>query len=45
MTSSNTEKSKEAGKDTSGKYMWMDVFVKQNGKWQAVASESTKVGK
>jgi len=45
VTGSNTEKSKEAGKDTSGKYMWMDVFVKQNGKWKAVASESTKVGK
>ena len=40
---SDTEKSTENGKDTSGEYVWMDVFVKQNGKWRAVASETTKV--
>jgi ketosteroid isomerase-like protein len=45
VTGSNTEKSTEAGKDTSGKYMWTDVFVKQNGKWRAVSSQSTKVPK
>jgi len=45
VTGSDTEKSMEKGKDTSGKYVWMDVFVKQNGKWKAVASESTKVAK
>jgi hypothetical protein len=31
------------GKDSSGKYVWTDVFVSRNGRWQAVASESTKV--
>jgi ketosteroid isomerase-like protein len=43
VTGSDTEKSMEKGKDTSGKYVWTDVFVKQNGKWQAVSSQSTKV--
>jgi ketosteroid isomerase-like protein len=45
VTGSDTEKSAENGKDTSGKYIWTDVFVKQNGKWRAVASQSTKVPK
>jgi len=29
---SDTEKSSMSGKDTSGKYAWMDVFVKRGGK-------------
>jgi ketosteroid isomerase-like protein len=45
VTGSNTETSTEDGKDTSGKYLWTDVFVRQNGKWRAVASQSTKVPK
>jgi ketosteroid isomerase-like protein len=46
VTGSDVEKSKEGGKDSSGKYIWTDVFVKQaNGKWQAVSSQSTKVPK
>ena len=40
---SDTEKSKDSGKDTSGKYVWTDVFIKQNGKWKAISSHSTKV--
>lgn len=43
VTGSDTEKSMYKGKDSSGKYVWTDVFVNRNGKWQAVASESTKV--
>lgn len=43
VTGSNTEKSTENGKDSSGKYIWTDVFVKQNGKWKAIASQSAKV--
>jgi ketosteroid isomerase-like protein len=39
----DTEKSSYKGKDTSGKYVWMDVFQKKDGKWQAVRSEVTKV--
>jgi ketosteroid isomerase-like protein len=45
VTGSDVEKSKEKGKDTSGKYIWTDVFVKQNGTWQAVSSQSAKVPK
>ena len=40
---SDTEKSTYKGKDSSGKYVWMDVFVRRNGKWQAVRSQSAKV--
>lgn len=40
---SDTEKSSFKGKDTSGKYVWTDVFQKKNGKWQAVRSEVTRV--
>ncbi len=43
VTGSDTEKSTYKGKDSSGKYVWTDIFVKRNGKWQAVASESTKL--
>ncbi len=42
---SDTEKSTYHAKDSSGAYVWMDVFVKRDGRWQAVASESTKVQK
>jgi ketosteroid isomerase-like protein len=37
---SDTEKSTYNGKDTSGKYEWMDVFAKRNGKWVAVRSQT-----
>lgn len=43
VTGSDKEKSKEYGKDSSGKYVWTDVFVRQNGKWKAVASQSARV--
>jgi ketosteroid isomerase-like protein len=42
VTGSDTEKSADRGKDSSGKYVWTDVFVSRNGRWQAVASQSTK---
>src|ERR1043165_4272645 len=45
VTGSDTETSTAEGKDTSGKYIWTDVFVKQGGKWKAVASQSTKAPK
>jgi hypothetical protein len=45
VTGSDTEKSMENGKDSSGKYVWTDVFVKQNGKWRAVVSQWAKVSK
>jgi len=37
---SDTEKSMVNGKDTSGKWVWMDVFVKRNGNWVVVRSQS-----
>jgi hypothetical protein len=40
---SDTEKSSMNGKDTSGKWVWMDVFVKRDGKWVAVRSQSAMV--
>jgi ketosteroid isomerase-like protein len=40
---SDREKSMTAGKDSSGKYAWMDVFVKRGDKWVAVRSEVTMV--
>lgn len=39
----DTEKSSSKGKDTSGKWVWMDVFVNRDGKWQAVRSQSAMV--
>ena len=40
---SDTEKSTTNGKDSSGKWAWMDVFVKRDGKWVAVRSQSAMV--
>ena len=40
---SDTEKSSNKGKDTSGKWVWMDVFVNRDGKWMAVRSQSAMV--
>jgi ketosteroid isomerase-like protein len=45
VTGSDTEKSSDKGKDVIDKYLWTDVFVKRNGRWQAVASQSTKVAR
>lgn len=40
---SDTEKSTTKGKDSSGKWVWMDVFVKRADKWVAVRSQSAMV--
>ena len=45
VTGSDTEKSTSKGKDVIDKYLWTDVWVKRNGRWQAVASQSTKVAR
>ncbi len=42
VTGKDSEKSTDRGKDSSGKYVWTDVFVLRNGVWQVVASQSTK---
>jgi ketosteroid isomerase-like protein len=39
---SQEEKSRYGGKDTSGHYHFTDVWVKKDGRWQAVASHGTR---
>ena len=39
----NNLKGTHKGQDISGKYRFTDTWVKRNGKWQAVASQGTKV--
>jgi ketosteroid isomerase-like protein len=43
VTGSDDEKSSYKGKDTSGHYTWTDVFVKRQGRWQAAASQGTRM--
>ena len=43
VTYSSNDKGTYKGKDISGKTRWTDVFVNQNGRWQLVASQGTKV--
>lgn len=40
-----TEKSSYKGTDTSGQYRGIDVYVKRNGQWRAVAAQFAKVTK
>lgn len=42
---SDTEKSSYKGKDTSGRYIWTDVWVMRDGRWRAVASQITAIAK
>ncbi len=37
---SDTEKSVMNGAETTGKWVWMDVFVRRQGKWLAIRSQS-----
>ncbi len=43
VTGSDVETEIVHGKETIGYYVWTDVFVKREGKWLAVASQTTKV--
>jgi len=45
VTGSLDVKSTYQGKDTSGEYLWMDVFVKRQGRWQNVFSQTTPTAK
>jgi ketosteroid isomerase-like protein len=42
VNGSSTEKSTWQGKDSSGHYVLVDVFVNRNGRWQLVSSQATK---
>jgi len=43
VTGIDTETGDYHGKDSSGKYLWTDVFVNRGGRWQAVSSQSTRL--
>jgi hypothetical protein len=40
---SDIEKSVINGKDTSGTWLWMDVFERRNGVWVVVRSQSARM--
>ena len=42
VTGAEDEKSTYKNKDTSGHYLWTDIFVKRHGHWQLVASQATR---
>ncbi len=41
-TYGQTEKSQYQGKDNSGHYIYTDIWLKRNGKWQVVRTQVTK---
>ena len=43
VTSTTTDKGQYKGADVSGRYRWMDVFVRRDGRWQLVAAQGTRV--
>jgi hypothetical protein len=43
VTGIDTESGDYHGKDSSGRYLWTDVFVRRGGRWQAVSSQSTRL--
>ncbi len=43
ITGTDTERGEYHGQDSSGRYVWTDVFVRRNGRWQAVSSQSTRL--
>jgi|SRR5262245_39139050 len=45
VTGLNTIKATFKGKDTSGAYRFTDVFVKRDGRWQVVATQSSMIPK
>ena len=43
VTYGQSEKSRFQGKDTSGRTLWTDIFVKRNGRWQIAANHGSRV--
>jgi len=43
VTGRSTQKGKAYGQDAAGQYRFTRVYVRQDGKWKAVAFQSTKV--
>ena len=42
-TYTTTDKGKYKDRDISGRYRWIDVFVRRGGKWQIVAGQGTPI--
>ena len=45
VTGRSTIKGIRDGKDLSGQERWTDVFVRRNGRWQAVATHSSRIAR
>ena len=43
VTAGDVEKSTYKGKDSSGHYVWTDVYMKRNGQWQVGATQGSKI--
>jgi ketosteroid isomerase-like protein len=41
----STDKGTYKGKDVTGEYRWLDVFVKRDGKWQIAIDQGTQIAK
>jgi len=41
----STDKGTYKGKDITGQYRWLDVFVKRDGKWQIAIDQGTQIAK
>lgn len=45
VTYTSADKGTYDGRDITGTYRWMDVFVKRDGQWQLMAEQGTEVPK
>jgi hypothetical protein len=43
VTGTDDEISIEDGKKSTDHYVWTDIFVKRNGKWVAVTSQTAQI--